>query len=142
MGYTEPLGKKSNVFRIPKIARGTRGSSTRTISRNIIVLNATEVSRIISISPSMVPGWKIVPTPASSDPMAVMTIPVITALIAPAAFRPSTSSAFVIATGFIVYVEHATADHHGYEHRQRNRARQQILHVLNVGIHFDNLQHC
>ena len=61
-----------------------------------MVLNAREVSKIISARPTIVAGLKIVPTPASSDPIAVITIPVITALMAPAAFRPSTSSAFVI----------------------------------------------
>ena len=45
------------------------------------------------------------------------------------------------AARLVINVEHAAADHHGYEHRQRNRARQQILHILDVGIHLHNLQH-
>ena len=49
--------------------------------------------------------------------------------------------AFVHAAGLVVDVEHAAADHHRHEHGQRDRARQQKLHVLDVGIEFHNLQH-
>src|SRR6202045_2722634 len=95
-GKIDPLGKNNNVFRIPKIARGTSGSSIRTIIKNIIVLNATEVSTIITNRPPIVPGLNIVPTPDASDPTTVITTPVITALIAPAPFSPNTSYDFVI----------------------------------------------
>ena len=44
------------------------------------------------------------------------------------------------AAGLVVNVEHAAADHHGNEHRQRDRARKQKLHIFDVGIEFDNLQ--
>ena len=44
----------------------------------------------------MVTGLKIVLTPAISDPITTMITPVITALIAPATFSPSTSSSFVM----------------------------------------------
>src|ERR1035437_3828760 len=92
----DPLGKNSSVFRMPKVARGTRGSSTRTIIRNIMQLNAAAVARIIASNPSMVRGLKIVPTPAISDPIMVMTSPVSTPLMAPAPFSPNTSSVLVI----------------------------------------------
>jgi len=52
---------------MPNMARGTSGSSMRTISRNIIVLNASDVSTIITSSPSIVSGLKIVLTPAIND---------------------------------------------------------------------------
>ena len=81
---------------MPKIARGTSGSSTRTTNRNIMVFKATAVSRIITIKPSAVDKLKMVPTPASSDPTTVITAPTITALIALAAFSPRTSSVFVM----------------------------------------------
>ena len=68
----------------------------RTISRNIIVLNAIDVSTIMISSPIMVTGLKIVDTPASREPIPTMMTPVITALIAPARFKPSTSSSLVI----------------------------------------------
>src|SRR2546430_14098687 len=44
IGYTAPLGKKSTVLSTPKIARGTSGSLTRTINRNIMLINASEVA--------------------------------------------------------------------------------------------------
>ncbi len=47
-GEIAPLGKKSSVFNTPNIARGTSGSSTRTISRNMNPLKATEVQTISS----------------------------------------------------------------------------------------------
>src|SRR5580700_11502493 len=81
---------------MPNIARGTSGSSTRAINKNIIELNASEVSTIITNNPNMVAGLNIVPTPDASDPTTVITTPVITALIAPAPFSPNTSSDFVI----------------------------------------------
>src|SRR5208282_982259 len=59
-------------------------------------LNATDVRVIITSSPSIVPGLNIVPTPDSSDPITVITTPVITALIAPAPFSPNTNSPLVI----------------------------------------------
>src|SRR5664280_1886190 len=43
-GIDGAAGENSSVFRIPNMARGTRGSSTRTISRNIMVLKANEVA--------------------------------------------------------------------------------------------------
>src|SRR5208337_2724883 len=49
------------------------------INKNIIELNAKDVSTIISSNPTIVPAWNIVPTPASSDPTSVITTPVITA---------------------------------------------------------------
>ena len=93
---TDPLGKNSSVFRMPNMARGTSGSSIRTISKNIMVLNASEVSTIITSNPTIVCRLKIVPTPASSDPITQEITPVITALIAPARFNPNTSSSLVI----------------------------------------------
>ena len=81
---------------MPKIACGTSGSSTRTISRNIIVLKAIEVSPIMMNRPSTVAGLKIVLTPASNAPITVITTPVSTALMAPARFNPKTISVFVI----------------------------------------------
>ena len=39
---------------MPNMARGTRGSSIRTISKNIIVLNANDVSTIITSNPKIV----------------------------------------------------------------------------------------
>jgi hypothetical protein len=81
---------------MPKMARGTSGSSTRTMSRNIMVLKAMEVSRIITRSPRIVGISKMEPTPASRAPMAVMITPVSTALMAPAAFSPNTNSVFVM----------------------------------------------
>ena len=47
-GEIAPLGKNSSVFRTPNMARGTRGSSTRTIMRNIMPLNAIEVEMMSS----------------------------------------------------------------------------------------------
>ena len=44
------------------------------------------------------------------------------------------------AARLIVDVEHAAADHDRYEHCQRDRARQQIFHVLDVGIEFYDLE--
>ncbi len=41
-------------------------------------------------------GMKIVPSPASRDPITVITMPASTALMAPATFSPKTSSIFVI----------------------------------------------
>ena len=81
---------------MPNVALGTSGSSTRTINKNIMVLKATEVIRIMTSSPRAVAGLNRVPTPDNRDPMTVITIPVITALIAPAAFSPNTSSALVM----------------------------------------------
>ena len=49
--------------------------------------------------------------------------------------------AFVDSAGLVVDVEHAAADHHRHEYRQRDRARQQKLHVFDIGIELDNLQH-
>ena len=87
-------GRRGRV--IPNVARGTSGSSTRTIIRNIMQLNAVAVATIIASNPSIVNGLKIDPTPAISDPMIVMTTPVSTPLIAPAPFNPNTNSDFVI----------------------------------------------
>ena len=38
----------------------------------------------------------------------------------------------------VVDVEHAAANHHRDKHRQRQRPRQQIFHVFDVGIKLDN----
>ena len=91
-----PLGKNRRVLRMPNMARGTSGSSTRTIIRNIMALKAIEVATMRTSSSSMLRGSKMVLTPASSEPMVVITTPDNTALIEPAAFSPSTSSSLVI----------------------------------------------
>ena len=58
-----------------------------------MVLNASEVRTIITKSPAIVSGLKIVLTPEISEPITQIITPVITALIAPARLSPSTSSA-------------------------------------------------
>ncbi len=60
------------------------------------MLKASEVSTIMISRPITVTGLKIVLTPAIMEPIPTMITPVITALIAPARFSPSTSSSFVI----------------------------------------------
>src|SRR5581483_2131326 len=47
---------------------------------------------------------------------------------------------FVHTPGFVVDVQHAPADHDRHEHRQRDRAGQKILHVLDVGIEFYDIE--
>ena len=80
----------------------------------------------------------------------VMTTPVMTALMAPGAVQAEDQFgfgdgrdqiAFVHTAGLVVDVEHAAADHHGNEHGQGDGAGQQVLHVFDVGIELDNLQH-
>ena len=51
-----PLGKKSSVFSTPNMARGTSGSSTRTIIRNIMPLKAMEVAMMSSKRSKAVTG--------------------------------------------------------------------------------------
>ena len=41
---------------------------------------------------------------------------------------------------FVIDIQHTPADHHRHEDGQRDRSRQQILHVFDVGIKLDNLQ--
>ena len=47
--------------------------------------------------------------------------------------------AFVEAARLVVDESNAAADHGGNENRERNRARQQVLDVLDVGIDLDCL---
>ena len=44
VGYTAPLGKYSTVLSMPKMARGTSGSLTRTMIRNIMLISASAVT--------------------------------------------------------------------------------------------------
>jgi hypothetical protein len=80
----------------PNMARGVSGSSTRTMSRNIMPLKAMEVPTIRQRSSSMASGWKMTPSPAMSEPMTVRQMPDRIAFIAPAMFRPITSSSLVM----------------------------------------------
>ncbi len=59
-----PLGKNSSVFSTPNMARGTSGSSTRTIIRNIMPLKANDVEMISSNrSKAPITGLKNDPQP-------------------------------------------------------------------------------
>ncbi len=135
---------------MPKVARGTSGSSTRTIIKNIMVLKAMEVSRIMISSPSTVSGMENradagqqradqrddhsghhrLDGARSVEPEDQF------------GFRDGRDQvAFVHTAGLVVDIEHAAADHHRNEHGQGDGAGQQILHVFDVGIQLDNLQH-
>ena len=48
--------------------------------------------------------------------------------------------ALVHASCFVVDIEHASADHHRHIHRERDRAGEQILHVLDVRVELDDLE--
>ena len=113
------------------------------------MLKAIEVSTIMMTNPRIVSGLKIVPTPASSDPMPTMMTPGHHGLDGAGEIQPEhqfefrdrrDQITFVHPARLVVDVQHAAADHHRDEHREHERTRQQILHVLDVGIEFDNLQ--
>src|ERR1700750_2042941 len=95
-GEMAPLGKNSKVLSTPNMARGTSGSSTRTIIRNIMPLKAIDVEMMSIRRSKAVTGLKMTPRPANNEPMTTMQTPDNTALMVPARFNPSTSSNRVI----------------------------------------------
>ena len=131
------------------MARGTSGSSTRTIIRNIMALKATEVARISSSSCEHAPGMEDDAQSGhqraddgdhdagehrldgAGDVQAENQLQL---------GDGRDQIALVHAARLVVDVEHAAADHHRDIHGQGDRAGQQKLHVLDVGIELDDLQ--
>ena len=56
VGYMAPEGYNSSTLSTPNMARGTSGSSTRTMSRNIMPLKAIEPAMIRHNICSMIMG--------------------------------------------------------------------------------------
>src|SRR5579862_1316625 len=95
-GYTAPLGKYSSVLSTPKIARGTSGSVTRTMIRNIKLISENAVMTMTMKRRSNRSGANGSGIPAITEPMIIRKPPAITALIVPDRLNPATSSSFVI----------------------------------------------
>src|SRR5581483_9546686 len=127
---------------------GTSGSSTRTMSRNIMVLKASEVSRIMAPSPRKVDGSKMVPTPEhashqrdhDSGQNGFDGSRQIQSKYQFSLGNRRDQVAFVDATRLVVDIKHAPANHDRNKHGQCDRSREQVLHVLDVGIEFDDLK--
>ena len=81
---------------MPNTARGSSGSLTRTISRNIRLISANEVTQTTTNSRTSRIGSKGFGTPAITEPTRIRNIPAITALIVPEMLKPAISSNFLI----------------------------------------------
>ena len=92
VGYTAPLGKYSTVFSTPKIARGTSGSLTRTMIRNIMLMSASAVATTTMNIFIIRSGFNGSGIPAMTEPSEIKTTPAMIALSAPASVKPRISS--------------------------------------------------
>ena len=128
-----PEGKNSSVLSTPNMARGTSGSSTRTIIRNIMPLKAMEVTddeqQQLQIGDGMEDGAQTGHQRADDSERNAGQHGLDGAGNVQAHHQfelgdGSDQVALVHAAGLVVDVEHAAADHHRDVHGERDRSRR------------------
>ena len=78
------------------MARGSKGSLTRTISKNIMLTSASDATMITTKTLNILNGSKGFGIPAITAPMVISTLPAMTAFTVPERLNPEINSNFVI----------------------------------------------